>query len=571
MTVSTKEMTAATPEEPSASQSGTKRSFAQSAPIAALAVELVVAGVLLAREARRLWFFGDDWSFILDSRISHDPLHTLFVPHNEHWSTLPILVYRSLFTMFGVRHYLPYALAVIVLHLATCVVLWVLLRRVGVGAWICVAVVGIMAFLGAGAENTLWDFQIGFVGSLFFGLLALVLTDRSSRGGGGDWPVWLALVAGLMCSGMGLPMVAAAGVLGWSQRGLRAGLKIVAVPLAVYVVWFAAIGHEGATHDQPTASGIAQVPLYFWTGLTNLGTQVSAVPGSGALILVLLVLPLVVLGVREPAAQVALAGLSGTVVLYLFTGLTRIRFGVDQATASRYVYLGAALLLPLVAWIVQRISRGVPVAVVAFGLVAVLAMVNGVWLAHLYANSRAAKLHGLPQRITAAAQIVQSGQRTLSDLPEPVYNFPITVAKLARSDMRGAFPSSPVQGQGLLDAQSFIQVGASAAPFPGVPAPASVSWAGVIGPTPERGCTIGLISHANAYVDAQLGDRGGMVAITSQAASFNTQLLRDGARGAAARWPAVPGRKIYLASVVPTDVLRIMLPPAGQVTLCVAS
>ncbi len=58
--------------------------------------------------------------------------------NNEHWSTLPVIVFRTLFAIFGVAHYLPYAVVVVAVHLGVCIVLWVLLRRVAVNPWIAV-------------------------------------------------------------------------------------------------------------------------------------------------------------------------------------------------------------------------------------------------------------------------------------------------------------------------------------------------------------------------------------------------------------------------------------------------
>lgn len=82
--------------------------LARHGPVIALVCELIVATVFFVRQAPRLWFFADDWEFLLNRRLSSDTLDTLFRPHNEHWSTVPILVFRTLFTSFGVRHYLPF-------------------------------------------------------------------------------------------------------------------------------------------------------------------------------------------------------------------------------------------------------------------------------------------------------------------------------------------------------------------------------------------------------------------------------------------------------------------------------
>ena len=42
-------------------------------------------------------------------------LGDLLRPHNEHWSTLPILVYRVLWQLFGLRTYVPYQLVALLL------------------------------------------------------------------------------------------------------------------------------------------------------------------------------------------------------------------------------------------------------------------------------------------------------------------------------------------------------------------------------------------------------------------------------------------------------------------------
>src|SRR5919204_1123500 len=327
-------------------------------PHVALAIELLVAAGYLVGESRRLWFFLDDWSFLLNRRLTTDGLHNVFYPHNEHWSTLPILVFRALFTLFGVRHYLPYALVVIALHVGVCILLWLLLQAVSTNQWISVGLVGIMAFLGAGAENTLWAFQIGFVGSTLFGLLSLLLVLRSAKlTSRNAWSKWACLIASLMCSGIGVPMVIAAGVLAFIRWSWRAALQVASVPIAVFIAWYLVIGQQGTAHDNTSISGYLQVPEYVWTGITNALTKMSAIPGSGAILLLLLVIPLLVTSIKERAAQLAMAGLAGVFSLYLFTSLTRVRFGVNQATASRYVYVAAALLLPLVAWSIQRLHR----------------------------------------------------------------------------------------------------------------------------------------------------------------------------------------------------------------------
>ena len=51
-------------------------------------------------------------------------------PHNEHMSVLPILAYRALWHLFGLRSYVPVPALVIALHLTAAVLLRVVMRRV---------------------------------------------------------------------------------------------------------------------------------------------------------------------------------------------------------------------------------------------------------------------------------------------------------------------------------------------------------------------------------------------------------------------------------------------------------
>src|SRR5674536_224799 len=70
-------------------------------PTAAFAVHLltlVVAFGALGWLGRPLWFFGDEWEFLVNRGGFHRPHLGLWDPHaHTHWSTSPILIYRALF------------------------------------------------------------------------------------------------------------------------------------------------------------------------------------------------------------------------------------------------------------------------------------------------------------------------------------------------------------------------------------------------------------------------------------------------------------------------------------------
>ena len=169
----------------------------------------------------------DDWEFIVNR--DGGSFRDLMRPHNVHWSTLPILVYRGLFKIFGLNTYRPYMALSVATHLTIAVLLRVVIRRAGVHPWLATAAAGGFALFGTAYGDIVWGFQIGFAGPLMFGLAQLLLVDH-------DGPVdrrdALALVfgaAGLMCPGngsrwsrsSGWRSSSAAGYVPHSSRSLR--------------------------------------------------------------------------------------------------------------------------------------------------------------------------------------------------------------------------------------------------------------------------------------------------------------------------------------------------------------
>ena len=84
------------------------------------------------------------------------------------------------FEIVELRSYLPYLAQVIALHLAAVTGAYVLMRR-RVGPFAATLLALPLLLLGAGAENLFWAFQTGFVGSVAFGIWALVLIEQRGR------------------------------------------------------------------------------------------------------------------------------------------------------------------------------------------------------------------------------------------------------------------------------------------------------------------------------------------------------------------------------------------------------
>ena len=69
----------------------------------------------------RGWFNDDDWDFL--ARRKAGDVGDLMRPHFGHWTLLPMLAYRLLWTMVGLRSYTPYLLLAIAAHLAVAALL----------------------------------------------------------------------------------------------------------------------------------------------------------------------------------------------------------------------------------------------------------------------------------------------------------------------------------------------------------------------------------------------------------------------------------------------------------------
>jgi hypothetical protein len=309
--------------------------------------------------ARSRWFFSDEWDFLAGRRAGD--LGDLFRPHNEHWSTLPILAYRLLWWLVGLRSYLPYVALLVLLHVTAAALLRVVMRRAGVDPWIATAAASAFALFGAGYQNIIWAFQIGFTGALVFGLTHLLLADHDGPIDRRDWLGCLAGLAALLCSGVGVTMVVIVGVATLVRRGWRVAVLHV-VPLAlVYVAWWAIIGNVPLGHGRVS---LVELARFVRNGVQGVFGALGQLTGVGLALGVLLVVGLALAWAPLSGAQfrrrAAAPGamLLGMIVFLGISGVGRIGFlGSEYARASRYLHLSAALTLPAVAVAADAVAR----------------------------------------------------------------------------------------------------------------------------------------------------------------------------------------------------------------------
>ncbi len=335
-----------------------------------------VAFVFYLAISRQMWFYLDEWDFLANRTAFN--LGDLFRAHNEHWVTIPVLTYRALWWVFGLRSYLPYQVVIVVLHLAAALLVRTVMRRVGVRPWTATIVACVLVFFGSGYQNIVLPFQMTLVGSLVFGLIQLLaathdrpdMTKVDRRDG-------YALAAGccaLMCSGVGVAMVIAVGVAVLLLRGWRLAL-VHTVPLAaVYLTWYAAIGHLGFTGYH---AGIGQILSFVRTFVAATFGAIGHIRGVGPLLAVLLVGGLIVAyrpldwsGFRRQAA-LPVGLMAGALALLAITGFGRAGLGTFQEK-SRYLHLVAAMILPALGVAADAVMRRFPkLTVVVVALVVV--------------------------------------------------------------------------------------------------------------------------------------------------------------------------------------------------------
>jgi hypothetical protein len=547
---------------------------AASAPAGVLGLGLVVEVVVLVHHAHRLWFFGDDFEFLLGRSSGVAGARGLLDPHNEHWSTLPVLAYKVMFELFGLRHYVPYALMPIAAHVVICVLMYLLLRRVGVAAWVASWSVVALAFLsgGAGAENTLWDFQVGFLGSCAFGVLALLVLTSDRRLS----PILAvgAMIASLMCSGIGLIMVVWVSFSVLFRRGLRPAVLIAAVPVVVYLAWLVTFGttHAPGTPDPVLESAPAIAAL----GLTNVWSAALGVPGAGVVVLVALVVVVLRADHFRADVQLAASGLVTAAAAFALFGYSRSGLGQDAAGASRYVYIGLVLMVPAVAlgcaWLVERVPRdGWLLRIsVAGTLVAVAAV--GVAETGRFARERQGLIGDMPGRMVAAAQLAAQGAPLLRSTPDPTFNPDVVVPLLIEPSIERELPQLSPGPRAVLDTRVNLQVAAQAAPFE-LPAAQAVTYSDFLDARPAEplGVAGGCLDRPVAVrsrIDVPVGVDGAQLRITLRRSSTLQAILVDGrTRSVSLPIQVAAGRPLFIGTTAGGTTLRISV-PRGKVQVC---
>jgi hypothetical protein len=319
----------------------------------AMALAAVAGGAVLVWLGFGLTFFWDEWEFIA-SRSLGDPA-SWFRPHNEHWSTVPIIVYRALVDTVGIGSYVPYHGLLIAIHVTVAVLVYALVRQTSGPRLAIVAGVIFLGF-GSGFDNLFWAFQIGFAGTTAMCLAALLVVEGDPTMGRVGLLLAL-LVTALATSGLGLPTAVLVAVSLALRPAWRRHVWIVGVAAAAYAAWFVVVGRTGfGTQGNPASvASLLNVPRTLVQGLAgSAGALTGLGPTLGIVPAVLILAWAARRTVRGTVPVRALACLAGILSLFVLVGLARTADPLGSGDAPRYIYFSGSLLLVAVGSLIGR-------------------------------------------------------------------------------------------------------------------------------------------------------------------------------------------------------------------------
>ncbi len=351
-------------------------------PYLLLSGAVVASGAILVAFQSRLSFFLDEWDILID-RQGWSP--SVFLdPHNDHIAIALVAVYKLLIAIFGIDSALPFNITAILVFLLAAVLLFLWMRE-RVGDWLALLGATLILFLGAGWEDLLSAFQLGYFGSMAAGLGALLALEREDRGG--DAAACALVIVSISFSELGVPFAIAAlvNVVLTRPRRLRR-LYVTVVPLILYALWWLGWGHTA--NSSLSLHNIAVSPRFVVDAASAtlsglLGLSLPSTPDIFAPTGLFFGRSLLLVAVAASAWWLRRSDRGFTRGLWTTLALAATFWflaGFNQSiarppTSSRYVYPGAIFMLMIAAELLRgvRVSRTVLVGAAAVVGVAALA------------------------------------------------------------------------------------------------------------------------------------------------------------------------------------------------------
>ena len=285
-------------------------------------------------------FVVDEWMFI--GARHYFSWQSLVAPHNGHLSIVPAIVYLVLLKVFGLGNYVVFRILAVTMQLIVCLAVGqMVLRRQGTTVAFLIAT--LLAVSGIGVQNSLWGFQIGFMGSVLGFILAVSFFDKFHDL---DAPVayqFLAMVClcvALGCSGVGVPGLITFWLLVVLERDLRRSWWVVAIPSLLYASWSLRYG-DSVPAPRPTLSQFASFVIDgqsgSLSGLFGVDIMWGRMAFGGLLLLVFLDIRRNGLSFRRNV------WLAFSAAFWMITAFKRA--SLTTPLSSRYLWVGSIILI----------------------------------------------------------------------------------------------------------------------------------------------------------------------------------------------------------------------------------
>jgi hypothetical protein len=347
-------------------------------PPATLLVMALVTGVAMTLVLTwEMTFFQDTWAILIERRDF--TAEALFHPHNEHIVVLPVLIEQLFLHVFGMTSAAPEYVLLAISLAGVAGLLYVYVER-RVGGWLALFAAVLILCLGPAWEVLLWPFEIGFTGSIFFGLAMLIALERGDRRGDVLACVSLTLALGFSSLGIAFVVAAAVAILQGDRGRWLARAYIAAIPALLFFAWYVGWGHDAESHlsirnvaasPRFVADSIA-VALGSLFGLGANPVGGSSEPVWGRAMVIALVVVLGYRLVRKPGVYPGLGPVAAAAATNWF--LTAFnQFPGREPVASRYQYASAIFILMILANLLRG-SRPRTGTLVLAGAVAALAI-----------------------------------------------------------------------------------------------------------------------------------------------------------------------------------------------------
>jgi hypothetical protein len=396
-------------------------------------VAVVVALPLWLWFGRHRWFAPDEWWSLMQGGLTGPGYLDV---HNGHWITVVRLDYRLTFQLWGLHSYLPYQVPAVLAHLCAAVLLRQVIRHLGVRGWIATGAALAFLFFGSGRDNITLGFQLSMTGSVVCGLAVFLLADGPRSLTRRDWLALGIGLVGLMTSSVFLALLVGVGITTLMRRGVRvAGFYVV--PLGtIYAAWYLAYGRE-ETNRGPLNDDVVLYAGWMFRatfdalGQGAVGTVLVAIMAFG--------LGAAIHGAWRSGTWVSAAPLLGFAAGWaMFAGMTAVARAHDfpqTYKSDRYLHVGAALLLPLVAAGAEQLARRRTL----LGLAALVPLAVG-----LPANLERLTHQDLPRDVRQWV-FVAAHSPLVDDLPpdtqlHPFVFGPVNLGWLAREAAAGRIP-----------------------------------------------------------------------------------------------------------------------------------